>query len=148
MLACLVELQPSYAPPPAAAQGSAAAALFEQLQRQAARISTNRVVAGVHFPVDSMAGRMLGVALGEYLVARSGLHNGWAHRTFDASWIDQNASEDFNPFDPSQALDPQAVSPASALYAQTPVTPMSSPTSPLLGKIRKKAKDEWKGRIV
>jgi len=41
-----------------------------QLMRLAARIAVNRQVAGVHFPVDSAAGAVLGVTLGRYLVAR------------------------------------------------------------------------------
>jgi len=88
------------------------------------------------------------VALGEYLVARSGDATLWTHRTFNASWIDQNASKDFNPFDPIQALDPQAGGADSPLYPQTPVTPpIPSPTSPLLNKVWKKAQREWIGRI-
>nr|MCU0943035.1 phosphatase PAP2 family protein [Hydrogenophaga sp.] len=43
----------------------------EQLQRLAARIAVNRTVAGVHYPVDSAVGRLLGTALGEYIVARA-----------------------------------------------------------------------------
>ncbi|MEM6676660.1 MAG: phosphatase PAP2 family protein [Pseudomonadota bacterium] len=37
------------------------------LLRTASRISINRTVAGVHFPVDSMPGAFLGLLLGEYL---------------------------------------------------------------------------------
>jgi membrane-associated phospholipid phosphatase len=42
----------------------------EQLERQAARIAVNRTVAGVHYPVDSAVGKLLGTSLGEFLIAR------------------------------------------------------------------------------
>jgi len=43
----------------------------EQLQRLAARVATNRTVAGVHYPVDSAVGRLLGTALADFVVARA-----------------------------------------------------------------------------
>jgi membrane-associated phospholipid phosphatase len=52
-----------------------------QLFRQAARVAINRQVAGVHFPVDSAAGAVLGMTLGEYLVGRfvgSAGFQGWS----------------------------------------------------------------------
>jgi membrane-associated phospholipid phosphatase len=45
--------------------------LRQQLMAQAARIAINRTVAGVHYPVDSQAGQMLGIALGDYFIARA-----------------------------------------------------------------------------
>ena len=44
---------------------------FEQLMRQAARVAINRTIAGVHFPVDSAAGQVLGLTLAEYFVHRA-----------------------------------------------------------------------------
>ncbi|NPT64749.1 phosphatase PAP2 family protein, partial [Paraburkholderia sp. RL16-012-BIC-B] len=42
----------------------------QQAMRQAYRVAVNRTVAGVHFPIDSIAGHVLGTSLGEYFVAR------------------------------------------------------------------------------
>ncbi|MGH1481713.1 MAG: phosphatase PAP2 family protein [Geminicoccales bacterium] len=52
-----------------------------QLMRLASRIAVNRTIAGVHFPVDSIAGSLLGLTLGQYLVARcthDGGYKAWA----------------------------------------------------------------------
>jgi hypothetical protein len=40
------------------------------LRRHAIRTSVNRIVAGVHFPIDSAAGALLGIALGRHFVER------------------------------------------------------------------------------
>ena len=56
---------------------------FIQLMRISERIATNRTVAGVHFPVDSVAGMVLGHTLAEFFIARfSGLGR-VKKRTFD-----------------------------------------------------------------
>ena len=46
-----------------------------QLMRLAARIAINRTVAGVHFPIDSVAGALLGLTLGDYFLARATADN-------------------------------------------------------------------------
>jgi hypothetical protein len=57
---------------PAFARRSVEAAIAQtQHYRLAARIAINRTVAGVHYPVDSAAGAVLGITLGDFLVARA-----------------------------------------------------------------------------
>lgn len=46
------------------------AALERRLFALAARIADNREVAGLHYPIDTQAGRLLGTVLSDYLVAR------------------------------------------------------------------------------
>lgn len=81
------------------------------LQRLAARIADNRVVAGVHFPIDGTAGRMVGETFAEYFLFRCGLspHSiGWTPRRFDGSKLAVNKNADdknkyltrFDPFEP------------------------------------------------
>jgi hypothetical protein len=106
----------------------------EQLDRQAARISTNRVIAGLHFPVDSMAGRMLGTALGEYFVACC-----TTVRTFNAaSGIDLYPTKDFNPFSAEQDLDSN-----NSLFYWRAANPTQVAQSPIMAALWGKAHDEW-----
>lgn len=112
-------------------------ALTAQLDRQAARIATNRVVAGVHFPIDSMAGRLLGTTLAEYAVARFTSASSWTERTFDGSKL--KGSEDLDP--QKQALHTAKRPPYHVIgsASQTPAV------SEVLKHLWTKAQDEWKG---
>jgi PAP2 superfamily len=64
-----------------------------QLQQLAARTSINRTVAGVHFPVDSEAGRVLGTCLGEYVVCMARQSGKWHSRSFEPA---HDGSHDFD----------------------------------------------------
>jgi len=79
------------------AVGRSSPLLEEQLMRQAARVAINRTVAGVHFPVDSAAGRVLGTTLGEYFVARATGGGTFTSRRFKGGTFD--GALDFNPGD-------------------------------------------------
>jgi hypothetical protein len=60
--------------------------LDNQLQRLATRIANNRIISGVHFHIDSVAGRMVGETLAEYLIYRCDpSSDGWKPRCFDGT---------------------------------------------------------------
>lgn len=113
-----------------------------QLQRIAARISINRVIAGMHFPADNIAGRLLGESLAEYMIARCLPGRSWQPRAFDGSPGSDEApvfspSTAYNPF--AQALDGKA---APAFYK-----PLGTPCTfnlggPLLASMWQMAADE------
>ena len=106
----------------------------EQLQRLAARIAINRIVAGVHYPVDSAVGRLLGTALGEFVVARA--TGGKIHeRGFDArDYVQANGSA--LDFSLHQSLDHGHG--YSRVARPTPVA-----RSPLMDWLWKEAVKEW-----
>ena len=103
-----------------------------QLQRLAARIAINRVVAGVHFPVDNLAGRLLGRCLGEYAVTR--LVPGealWTPRQFDGQLVPDD--EAFRPTSAQQLLDATADAAPPPYYTPWGAPPADRPAaSPLL----------------
>ena len=77
---------------------TAAVQLREVLMRQAARIAINRTVAGMHYPVDSMAGQALGLAIGDYFIKRCSAPTSSGNVqavTFDAGGTKYSGGQDF-----------------------------------------------------
>lgn len=112
------------------------AAYQEQLERQAARIAVNRTVAGLHYPVDTAAGRLLGTALAEFLVARC--HGDTVHlRGFDGPRFEHpgGAALDFD-------LRVSLTNNKSGFYQYGPAVG-GIPVSPLLAFMWAQARKEW-----
>lgn len=102
-----------------------------QVFRLATRIAVNRTIAGVHFPMDSAAGAVLGCAMGEHVFA---LAMGQANRTklnFDTL---ADYAEDFSLDWLEQALGD------SAQDYSAPTTPDEST---IIGNFWKQARAEW-----
>lgn len=65
----------------------------EMLMRLASRIAVNRTVAGVHFPVDSAAGAVLGLTLAEFVHGQC-TGGGWTTSKFNG--LCYSPSSDFD----------------------------------------------------
>ena len=109
----------------------------EQLQRFAARVAVNRTVAGLHYPVDSAVGRLLGTALGEFFVARcrGDKVNQWGFdgRKFHGK---NNAPVDFDPR--------ISMTDGASSYYEYAAEKWQVSQAPLLGWVWAKAVAEWK----
>jgi hypothetical protein len=67
------------------------------LYKQAERIAVNRTVAGMHFPVDTWAGAMLGVAIGRIIVAKGSKDGGVVEPQIFAPHSDDFSIAGFKP---------------------------------------------------
>jgi hypothetical protein len=105
----------------------------EQLYWQAARIATNRVVAGVHFPVDSVAGRLLGHSIAEYVLSLLAPATQVCVRTFTGQIIGGGALDGTAiDLDIDDAIDPGLSVPNTYSVAVVPIVP---PQPPLLREL-------------
>ncbi|MCU0920564.1 MAG: phosphatase PAP2 family protein [Burkholderiaceae bacterium] len=116
---------------------------FEQLMRQAARVAINRTIAGLHFPVDSAAGQVLGLALGEYFVHRATASANYGSWDFvGAAYppaLDFNWRELYQPPPNSSTRRPAAPSGYANQISATETSTVSKPLAALWGE----AKAEW-----
>jgi hypothetical protein len=132
--------------------------LDSQLQRMATRIANNRVVAGVHFHIDSVAGRMVGESLAEYYISRCGAsERGWVPREFNGKDLDDETDQELlrQPLNRCEVIDNQAgVDPSSKYFANNKKAPITIKTAlglvvgrseqSLLGHLWSKVAEEWK----
>ena len=109
--------------------------------RQAARIAINRTVAGVHYPVDSLAGQMLGLAVGEYFIARAT----GSGANVDSWTFDGEAYPGTGDFTGTEIYDVQKDAPQGTLpgYLKRN-TAITVDTAPCLEWLWKQAQGEWK----
>jgi membrane-associated phospholipid phosphatase len=110
----------------------------DQLMAQAARIAINRTVAGVHFPVDSAAGTVLGLTLGNWFVSRCKAGVTYGHWTFDGSRFP--ADRDFYQTDYFAEGQQRSFGNVATYDAEA----TSTTASKSLGWMWTKALEEWK----
>lgn len=113
----------------------------EMFMRQAARIAINRTVAGVHFPIDSVAGAVLGLALASYFCNRcngAGTYDDW---TFDVTAYPEADNFDWKLlYDVATAIQKEV--PAKGIARGAQPQPLGGDSEPL-NWLWQRAKGEW-----
>ena len=91
-----------------------------QLMRQATRIAvSNRTVAGVHFPVDTAAGQVLGLTLGRYFSQRAQGGQQFGAWRFDGERFPKDQDFIFQHFSYDPATDTETMAPyVDPLYVE------------------------------
>jgi len=113
-------------------------------RRQAARIAQNRTVAGMHYPVDSRAGALLGSALAHQFMGRIApslvqKDKSWSAVTVPAPDM-SDANYDFNLL----TLDNQYADTLAAMRKADPAGPAANPYDrALLDELWSRVRDEW-----
>ena len=119
----------------------------QQLHALASRVAMNRTVAGVHFPIDSVAGAILGLTLGRYLVKRCTNAASYEAWSFDSANFIANADfQWFDLYDVATSAQKEAVGSGGAKYAvqQNAAVALSAlDRSLILEQLWTKARAEW-----
>ena len=95
--------------------------------RLAARIATNRTIAGVHYPSDSMAGAILGLGIGEMVV----------------NWLSGDADTPIRQFNGTGFLDDFSLETLEGILPSAGMVSFVDAPSPVLSNLWQVAKDEW-----
>ncbi len=125
----------------------------DQFMLQASRIAVNRTVAGLHFPIDSAAGCMLGLTLGRYFVNRATAAPSYEAWTFDSAKFPDGTSDDprldgdfywRSLYSVDAKPNPKQIGPAAPNdYAASAGVQTIGGDSPMLEWLWNKAKAEW-----
>ena len=117
----------------------------DMLMRQASRIATNRTVAGVHFPIDSVAGGLLGLTLADHVHAMC-CGGAWSSSTFDGPKFDPAQDFDWHQLYIAEGdkLKPKAESDRGVWAITEEHHQDAGSTSPMLAWLWNKALGEWK----
>jgi membrane-associated phospholipid phosphatase len=143
MAACVLLALTGQTPPGPIGAVAQASPLRLQLMRLAARIADRRVVAGLHFPLDSAAGQALAFGLADYFVALATGAQGRKKAPIGRAWrFDGTAADPLQDWSPAAALgsaDPPAP------FGATAYTGALNGRAPLLAQLWQRARAEQAG---